>query len=286
MKNGIYIIKASGEKAEFDPHKLLRSLRRAGAGRERADAIARAVAREIREGMTTKEIYQLAHRMLRKERHSAAARYSLKQALLALGPSGFPFEQFIAKLLEADGYSVETGLLRKGRCITHEIDVLARDDSRVLFGECKYHQRQSLISDVKVPLYIHSRFLDLQAGFFSEPEWKDFTIEGWIFTNTRFTDDALQYGRCAGLHLISWDTPFDYGLRDWVDRTGLHPLSCLTTLTRREKESLLENKIVLTKELLAHPDMLDMIRLAPARKRGVLEEAEQLCTALTEKNNS
>lgn len=286
MKNGIYIIKASGEKAEFDPHKLLRSLRRAGAGRERADAIARAVAREIREGMTTKEIYQLAHRMLRKERHSAAARYSLKQALLALGPSGFPFEQFIAKLLEADGYSVETGLLRKGRCITHEIDVLARDDSRVLFGECKYHQRQSLISDVKVPLYIHSRFLDLQAGFFSEPEWKDLTIEGWIFTNTRFTDDALQYGRCAGLHLISWDTPFDYGLRDWVDRTGLHPLSCLTTLTRREKELLLENKIVLTKELLAHPDMLDMIRLAPARKRGVLEEAEQLCTALTEKNNS
>lgn len=286
MKNGIYIIKASGEKAEFDPHKLLRSLRRAGAGRERADAIARAVAREIREGMTTKEIYQLAHRMLRKERHSAAARYSLKQALLALGPSGFPFEQFIAKLLEADGYSVETGLLRKGRCIGHEIDVLARDDSRVLFGECKYHQRQSLISDVKVPLYIHSRFRDLQAGFFSEPEWKDFTIEGWIFTNTRFTDDALQYGRCAGLHLISWDTPFDYGLRDWVDRTGLHPLSCLTTLTHREKELLLENNIVLTKDLLSHPDMLDMIRLAPARKRGVLEEAEQLCTALTEKNNS
>lgn len=277
MKNGIYIIKASGEKAEFDPQKLLRSLRRAGAGRERADAIARAVAREIRDGMTTKDIYHLAHRMLRKERHSAAARYSLKQALLSLGPSGFPFEQFIAKLLEADGYTVETGLLRNGRCITHEMDILARDNGRLLFGECKYHQRQSLISDVKVPLYIHSRFRDLQAGFFNAPEWRDLTIEGWIFTNTRFTDDALKYGRCAGMHLISWDTPFDYGLRDWVDRTGLHPLSCLTTLTRREKEMLLENKIVLTRELLANPAILDILRLAPTRKRGVLEEAEQLC---------
>lgn len=285
MKNGTYIIKASGEKAEFDSQKLLRSLRRAGAGRERADAIARAVAREIRDGMSTKEIYQMAHRMLRKDRHSAAARYSLKQALLALGPSGFPFEQFIAKLLEADGYTVETGLLRDGRCVTHEMDILARDNGRVLFGECKYHQRQSLISDVKVPLYIHSRFRDLQAGFFNAPEWKDLTIEGWIFTNTRFTDDALKYGRCAGMHLISWDTPFDYGLRDWVDRTGLHPLSCLTTLTRREKEMLLENKIVLTRELLANPAILDILRLAPTRKRGVLEEAEQLCTEPTEKTD-
>lgn len=285
MKNGTYIIKASGEKAEFDPQKLLRSLRRAGAGHERADAIARAVAREIRDGMSTKEIYQMAHRMLRKDRHSAAARYSLKQALLALGPSGFPFEQFVAKLLEADGYTVETGLLRNGRCINHEIDILARDNSRVLLGECKYHQRQSLISDVKVPLYIHSRFRDLQAGFFNAPEWKDLTIEGWIFTNTRFTDDALTYGRCAGLHLISWDTPFDFGLRDWVDRTGLHPLSCLTTLTRREKESLLENKIVLSKDLLANPDALDILHLSPTRKHGVLEEAEQLCTAPAEKSN-
>lgn len=285
MKKGTYIIKASGEKAEFDSQKLLRSLRRAGAGRERADAIARAVAREIRDGMSTKEIYQMAHRMLRKDRHSAAARYSLKQALLALGPSGFPFEQFIAKLLEADGYTVETGLLRNGRCITHEMDILARDNGRVLFGECKYHQRQSLISDVKVPLYIHSRFRDLQAGFFNAPEWKDLTIEGWIFTNTRFTDDALKYGRCAGMHLISWDTPFDYGLRDWVDRTGLHPLSCLTTLTRREKEMLLENKIVLARELLANPAILDILHLAPTRKRGVLEEAEQLCAAPVEKTD-
>lgn len=283
MHNGIYITKATGETVEFDPKKLLRSLHRAGAGRDRADAIARAVKQQLREGMTTREIYQLAHRMLRKEGKLAAARYSLKQALLGLGPSGFPFEQFIARLLEAEGYSVQTGLLRNGHCVAHEIDVLATDDSRVLIGECKYHHRQSLISDIKVPLYIHSRFRDLEAGFFNTPEWKGKSIEGWIFTNTRFTDDALQYGRCAGLHLISWDTPFDYSLRDWVDRTGLHPLTCLTTLSRREKEQLLENKVVLTKDLLENPAVLEPLRLAQARMRGVLDEAEQLCTAFTEK---
>lgn len=281
MKNNVYIIKASGESAEFDAKKLIRSLRRAGAGHEKADAIARAVTREIREGMTTREIYQLAHRMLRKEHHSAAARYSLKQALLTLGPSGFPFEQFIGRLLQADGYRVETGLLRNGHCITHEIDVLARDDNRMLIGECKYHQRQGLISDVKVPLYIHSRFRDLQAGFFSGPDWQDLTLEGWIFTNTRFTDDALQYGRCAGMHLISWDTPFDFGLRDWVDRTGLHPLTCLTTLSQREKDLLLEKNIVLTRDLLADPGALQALRLPPQRLSGVLEEAEQLSTPRT-----
>lgn len=279
----IYITKATGEKVKFDPKKLLRSLHRAGAGRDRADTILRAVTRELREGMTTREIYQQAHRMLRKEGKSAAARYSLKQALLGLGPSGFPFEQFIARLLEAEGYSVQTGLLRQGHCVTHEIDVLATAGNRVIIGECKYHHRQSLISDIKVPLYIHSRFRDLKAGFFNTPEWKSLSIEGWIFTNTRFTDDALQYGRCAGMHLISWDTPFDYSLRDWVDRSGLHPLTCLTTLTRREKEQLLENKIVLTKDLLANPAALESLHLAPARMHGVLEEAEQLCTMVTQK---
>lgn len=283
MSNGIYITKATGEKVLFDSKKLLRSLHRAGAGRERADVILRAVMRELREGMTTREIYQLAHRMLRKGSKSAAARYSLKQALLGLGPSGFPFEQFIARLLEAEGYSVQTGLLRNGLCVVHEIDVMATDDNRVLIGECKYHHRQSLISDIKIPLYIHSRFRDLQAGFLHAPEWESRSVEGWIFTNTRFTDDALQYGRCAGMHLISWDTPFDNSLRDWVDRTGLHPLTCLTTLTRREKEHLLENKVVLTKDLLANPAVLEPLHLAPPRVKGVLEEAEQLCNAFTEK---
>lgn len=273
----MHVIKASGDRVEFNPEKLRRSLHRAGAGRERADAILRAVLLQAREDMTTKEIYRLAHRMLRREARPAAARYALKQGLLGLGPSGYPFERFIAKLLEAEGLAVQTGLLRDGRCVQHELDVFGVAGNRVLLGECKFHHRQHLVCDVKVPLYIHSRFRDLQDGFLKEKEWAAASVEGWIFTNTRFTDDALQYGRCAGLHLVGWDMPFDNGLRDWVDRTGLHPLTCLTTLTSHEKEALLQQNTVLARDLPDHPELLTAAGVSPGRIRGILEEAEQLC---------
>ncbi len=87
----------------------------------------------------------------------------------------------------------------------------------------------------------------------------------------------------AGLHLIGWNTPFDFGLSEWVDRTGLHPVTCLTTLTRREKDGLLQQNLVLARDLLAAPDVLDVLRVSPARIRGVLEEAEQLCALAPEK---
>ncbi len=277
MENNAWVTKASGEQVVFAPEKLLHSLRRAGAGRERAEAIVREVTEQLHAGMTTKQIYRMAHKMLRKEAPHTAARYSLKQALLELGPSGYPFEVFIARLLEAEGMRVQIGQIREGKCVTHEVDVLGEADQRILVGECKFHNRQGLVSDVKVPLYIHSRFRDLSAGFLSAPEWAGRKPESWVFTNTRFTGDALQYGRCSGMHLIGWDTPFDYGLRDWVDRTGLHPLTCLTSLTRHEKNKLLDQRVVLARELLQEPVKLDIADITPGRVRGILKEAEGLC---------
>ncbi|MBK8967046.1 MAG: ATPase [Lewinellaceae bacterium] len=275
--NNIQITKASGESADFEPAKLEQSLRRAGAGQHQAETITRAIEAQLREGMTTGEIYRMAKRMLRKEARHTAARYSLKRALLDFGPSGFPFEQYIAQLLKADGYSVEHGLLRQGHCILHEIDVLAQMDSHVVVGECKFHNRQNLVCDVKVPLYIHSRFRDLKAGFLSAPTWNGHNIESWIFTNTRFTDDASQYGQCAGMHLVSWNWPPNGSLRDWVDRSGLHPVTCLTTLTRREKDLLLEKKVVLVRELLANRQLLKTMRVATGRIPRIIEEAELVC---------
>ena len=275
--NDLQITKASGERVAFDAEKLISSLQRAGATPGHAAAIGQTIEQQLYDGISSREIYRLAHRLLRKKARHTAARYSLKQALLAFGPSGFPFEQFIARLLKAEGYYVQTGLLRQGRCIDHEIDVLAESDGRVIVGECKFHNRQNRVNDVKIPLYINARFHDLKAGFLNSPEWKDRTIEGWVFTNTRFTDDALQYGQCAKMRLVSWSTPGEYGLRDWVDRTGLHPVTCLTSLTRREKDALLEKQVVLVRELLKAPVALTNIGVKQYRIKKVLEEAGQLC---------
>lgn len=276
MKPAFQVTKSSGELGSFDADKLRRSLLRAGADADKADAIVTAVAQKLYEGIPTKTIYNIAFKLLRQKSRPEAARYALKQALLALGPSGYPFEQYIAGLLEADGYRVETAQIMLGKCVKHEVDILAVNAQEVIFGECKFHNRQNLECDVKVPLYIHSRFRDLSNGALSETPYAGKQLKGWIFTNTRFSDDAQQYGQCAGMHLVGWNTPLNASLSDWANRTRLHPLTCMTTLTKSEKAALLDHRVVLVQDLIDNPELLRVAHIRGERENGVLEEARRI----------
>src|SRR5690606_39556118 len=92
------VTKHSGHVVEFDGQKLRNSLLRAGAGETVADDIVDAVRKQIFDGMSTKKIYQLAFSMLKKVSGSHAARYNLRTAIQQLGPAGFFFEKFVAKI--------------------------------------------------------------------------------------------------------------------------------------------------------------------------------------------
>lgn len=281
-KKNIFIIKASGKSVPFSEQKLIQSLQRAGATDEIASAIANEVSHNIYEGMSTKNIYRIAFNLLKDRSGHLAARYHLKKAIMELGPSGYPFEKFIGEILKFMRYTVEVGKIVKGHCVNHEVDVIAQKDEKHFMIECKYHNQQGVFSDVKVPLYIQARFKDI------EQEWKEIPGHGtkfhqaWVVTNTRFSSDAIQYGNCAGLKMLSWDYPRKDSLKDLIDTMGLYPLTCLTTLTKPEKRSLLENKIVLCKELCSHPDLLKKIGMKQNRINTVLEEGNQLCQHLIE----
>ena len=277
MNQATLITKSSGLRAAFDEAKLKESLLRSGAQPEVADAIVRQIAGQVYEGMSTKQIFRRAYNMLRKKSRPHAGRYSLKQALKDLGPTGFPFERLMAQLLSTDGYQIMHSVWMAGACIRHEVDVLAVNRHKVMVCECKFHNSNSLDSDVKVPLYIHSRFRDLEAGALQQDDYAGKQHECWIFTNTRFTDDALNYGRCAQLHLVGWNTPPGDSLREWIDRQGLHPLTCLSTLTRYEQKLLLEENVVLAKEILAFPGLLEKVHVSAERRAKVLQEAQQIC---------
>ncbi|MDP2665512.1 MAG: ATP cone domain-containing protein, partial [bacterium] len=54
------IIKADGSKEEFDPARLVVSLRRAGAGEYAAERITSAITDTVVPGVTSKEIYSRA----------------------------------------------------------------------------------------------------------------------------------------------------------------------------------------------------------------------------------
>jgi len=271
----IQVTKGNGEKVLFDREKLKQALGSSGAETAEQEKIARQVEARIYEGIPTKKIYQMAFDLLKKESYKTAGRYRLKNAIMEMGPTGFPFEVFVGKIFETMGYVVETSVIVQGKCIQHEVDVVARKPGEMIMVECKFHSNSSTKSGVQVPLYIHSRYLDVKAAW-EEQYGKDIFYKGGVVTNTRFSDDALQYGKCAGLVLISWDYPSDTGLKYWIDKTGLHPLTSLISLTKKEKKQLLEKGIVLCSQLKENRNILEEIGITQNQIKRVIREAEIL----------
>ncbi len=269
----VQILKADGLFESFDPAKLEHSLELAGASSTVRATIAARVMRELTHGMKTEDIYHHAFEILQKEEvMPVAARYSMKRAVFALGPSGFPFEQFFAEIMRGHGYVAKTGVTLTGRCATHEVDVLAEKDGKRIGIEAKFHNDPSGKTDIKDALYVRARYEDLQQSIFPDSK----VDEGWLVTNTGFTSNAVRYAQCAGLKLVGWDQPHGHGLQDMIDEARVHPLTALTTLSEGEKRHLLENKIVLCKSIRA-PHILRDYGVRPDRIPVVLEEAKQLC---------
>ena len=271
----IRVIKGNGEKALFDREKLKQALASSGAGTEEQEKIASMVESRIFDGIPTKRIYQMAFGLLKKESHKIAGRYRLKNAIMEMGPTGFPFEVFVGKIFESMGYEVETGVIVQGKCVQHEVDVIARKPGEMMMLECKFHMDTSTKSGVQVPLYIQSRYLDVKSAW-EKQYGKELHYSGGVVTNTRFSDDAIQYGNCAGLVMISWDYPQDTGLKYWIDKTGLQPLTSLISLTKKDKQFLLEKGIVLCSQLEENKALLKKLGMTDVQIRKVTREAANL----------
>lgn len=283
MGNSVNIIKYSGDVVPFNVDKLKDSLRRTQVSEEIIQQIIAQIESTIYEGITTKKIYQMAFKMLKDKSRVSASKYKLKKALMELGPSGFPFEKLVGKLLAHEGFETKVGVIVQGNCVQHEVDVIAQKDNSHYMIECKYHSDQGRFCNVKIPLYIHSRFLDIEKKWKHQKGHEAKFHKGGVYTNTRFTTDAIQYGKCVGLLMTSWDYPLGNGLKNRIDQSGLHPLTALTTITKQEKTMLLETGIVLCKELHETPGLLNKIGIEKSRHKKILEDSEELCK--TKSNN-
>jgi Holliday junction resolvase-like predicted endonuclease len=275
--NQLAVTKASGDKVLFSSGKLRQSLRKAGADEEMIQEVFGQIDPLLYEGIPTHKIYKHAFAILKKLSKTTAARYSLRQGIMQLGPSGFPFEKFVAELLAAQGYQYQVGVFVDGHCVRHEIDVIATKDGKRYMIECKYHNMHHKKSDVKVPMYIQSRFKDVEQVWLSGQEYEVRFHQVWVMTNTRFTEDAIRFATCMNMRLIGWDYPAKGGLKDLVDSFELYPLTCLTTLTRHEKQRLLDQKVVLCKELHNNAPLLLSVGLTDNKIEKVLNEVNSLC---------
>ncbi len=269
------IVKASGETQAFIPERLHNSLRRAGATQSAAEHITEVITENLVPGTSTKEVYARAFALLRKEGRPVAARYALRRALLDLGPTGHPFEDYVSHLFSKDGWSVETRKMIKGTCVTHEVDFYAkRGEGEFLAAELKYHNDVGYKTDLKTALYVKSRFDDI---FSCNPEVRACPIDhGLLVTNTKFTSQAIAYSTCAGVELLGWGYPEKNNLRELICRTGIFPITTLTTLSRREKQILRENGVIATDQPRERRDLLASIGMSSARVGEVLAEADGL----------
>ena len=268
----------AGEIVEFEISKLENSLRNSGAGEQSLKRVLETILPKCFDGITTGELYRMAFEELKKISNSVAARYSLKKALLELGPAGFYFEQWIARVFQNIGYKTETGQLIKGHAVTHEADVIAKKDDKTYWVECKFRNAEDTKISVTTPMYVLSRIKDISNIQYNLFGTKTEFTDGWLITNTYFTKDSIAFSEYYGLRLLSWDYPKDKNIKSLVDQNALYPITCLTTLEGKQKQKLLEEKCVLAKELFNNQNLLNILELNEEKKSEVLKEARELMT--------
>ncbi|TET06108.1 ATPase [Candidatus Dependentiae bacterium] len=276
MSFSFYIIKASGEKELFDINKFKRSLKRCGAPTKLIMKIARKI-EQLPDIRTTRQIYAFALTELEKANPVLAALYNLKQALLRLGPSGFPFEQFVAKIFNAQGYMIKLNQIVPGYCVDHELDLTAIKGKKHIMVECKFHNRQGLKSDVKIPLYIKARFDDIEKAWHLDPKHGHEFHKALITTNTKFTIQARDYAKCVGIQLLDWSYPRKANLPLLIQKYSLYPVTTLTTLSHKEQKLLIKKGIVLCQDISENEWALKEVGLTARQRQHVIRNAKELC---------
>lgn len=261
----VLIAKADGTLEPFDERKLVSSLSHSGAGESVAVQIAHDITATLRPGTTTGEIYRRAFAYLREHKRGIAARYSLKRAVLDFGPSGFPFESYLAKLFESEGWQTKVDQIIQGHCVEHEVDVVMTKGEQTVYVEAKFHNTAGFKTDLKTVLYVMARIEDIGKG------------KGMVVTNTKFTTPALQYSSCRGLELLGWEYPQHNNLHDRIDAAKLYPVTALTTLSKKEKMNLLSQRLVLCNALSDDTRALATAGITGKKADQVLEEVGSLC---------
>lgn len=276
----IVIVKSNGAEEVFDEKKLIRSLKKSGASIEEIEQTVAFVVSNLKSEMTTSDIYALAYKNLNshKERNPNAIRYSLKNSVMELGPTGFPFEKFVARIFNELGYKTATGAMVQGHCIEHEVDVLAYNATEVICIEAKFHNEPHLRSDTKVALYVKARFDDLIGQTIKLGEEHRNITKGMLITNTNFTGTAHHYASCAGTYdLMSWNKPEEKNLLSYIEEFKLYPIGVIPELSQKEINLLVEKNILTCADLNKNPQILDEIEMKKAKQEVVLETIKEIC---------
>lgn len=240
------VIKADGSFQPFKESKILNSLKMAGTSDDVAYDTAERIKASTSEEVKTETIYKDAIDNLNKLEPKSALKYSLKRAVMDMGPDGYTFEKYVARIFNSQGYDTEHSRLVKGECVNHELDVIAQKGDEVNIIECKYHNDLGTKSGIKTALYIHSRYLDIKKEFCSDDKYNMLV---WLATNTKVTSDVKKYAGCVGMKILAWKYPKIKNLEYYIETKNLYPVSIITRLSDRQKDKLYDSDVVTIKDI-------------------------------------
>lgn len=259
------VLKKDGRLEPFEPQKIIATLKRSGLTEDEAREVAAEVSQEIFDGIKSRQLLKIIKRKIRQLKPVLALRYDLKRALYALGPAGYCFEDFLARLFLEIGYQTKVRQLLKGKCALHEVDLVLKRNEEKAMVEAKFRTNGKGKVEIKEALYTYARFLDLQTAGFNS---------AYLATNARFTSEVISYAECCGLKLLSWDYPAENNLAQLIDRNSLYPLTILTGLSPHLRRGLQDVGIILLKELVdAEPEVLKEKRFAEEEIKKLKSEA-------------
>jgi len=275
----IQVRKASGELEEFDQSKLVQNLKLAKIPDDIAAAAANYVKNRLEDQISTGKIHDFVQEYLNKNNLIGyALHYDLKNALLRLGPTGYAFEKFVAKVLAAYGYLTQQGVIIQGKCVSHEIDVSAQKEGQHFLIECKFHNQAGVKTDVQVALYTYARFLDVRAALESLANHSQQYHQAWLVTNTKVTKDVLDYAKCMDMKVLAWGYPQMGSLREIIISSGLHPVTVLVGLNPNQYQSLFDHDIVTCADLKRAIDTNELpVTYSPELKQNLLAQIGQIC---------
>jgi transcriptional regulator NrdR family protein len=96
----VNVLKATGTIEPFSEEKLRNSMSKTGATSVEQDKVIKHIERKLYENIPTWQVYRSVTRSLESQSRLSKARYTLKRAIMELGPTGYPFEDYVSEILK------------------------------------------------------------------------------------------------------------------------------------------------------------------------------------------
>ncbi|MEM5877875.1 MAG: restriction endonuclease [Candidatus Aenigmatarchaeota archaeon] len=243
----VYVKKFDGSRQKFDKNKVRRTCIRLGASYNQADEIVKRVTKSAYNGITTKQILDLVFMEMEKYKSGFAKRVDLRQSISMLEPKP-DFELFSSLILQNLGYKTRENLIISGKCVDHEIDIVASKGNEIVYVEVKHHQNPHAYTGLDIFLQANSTFQSLKDGFVLKKNKINFS-DSLIICNTKISDHAKKYAECAGIKYLCWNYP-DGGLERLIEMKKLYPITIIKDLDENIRKKLLENGILLLRQIV------------------------------------